>query len=94
MHGVTEVGVLGFGRAILIRVALSSTEIAAVIGSSPCFFGHGSFLYSIDEFMALAWMWSGGGAGVLSLSGGEIHWSKTAGGKAGGSGGCGVLAHG
>jgi hypothetical protein len=78
MHGVTWVGAEGFGRAILIRVALTSTKIAAVIGSSPCFFGHGSFLYSIDEYMALAWMGSGRGAGILPLSGGEIHWSKSA----------------
>jgi hypothetical protein len=75
VNGVARVGALGLGRAVLICVALSSTEVAAVISSSPCFLCHGSFLYAIDKFMMLAWMGSGWGVGVLPLGGGEIHGS-------------------
>jgi hypothetical protein len=69
MHGVVAVGMLGFRRAVLICVALFSTKIAAVVDSSPCFFSHGGFLYTINEFMELAWMGSSGRAGFLALSG-------------------------
>jgi hypothetical protein len=44
--------------------------------------GWGSFFYAIDDFMALAWVGSGGGAGVLPLSGGEIHGGEVSWGKA------------
>jgi hypothetical protein len=69
VNGVVGVGTLGFGRAVLIWVALSPTKVVAVVGPLPCFFSHCGFLYTINEFMALAWMGSGGGVGVLPLSG-------------------------
>jgi hypothetical protein len=90
MHSVAGVGVLGFGRAVAVCVALPSTEVAAVIGSSPCFLSLGGFLDANDNFMVLDWLWSGARAGVLPLSGGEVHGGEASCGKTRGEGGCGI----
>jgi len=92
VHGVARVGALGLGRAILICVALSSTEVAAVISSAPCFVSEVGCLDAINDFMALVWMGSGGRAWVLPLSGGKIHGSETSWCETGGDGGYDILS--
>jgi hypothetical protein len=94
VHGIAGIEALGFGRAVLLCMALSSTEVTVVIGSSPCYQGHGGFVDSINNFKGLVWMGLGGGAGVLPLSGGEVHDGKTSWGKTRGCGGRGILSHG